>query len=46
MDLVAHAGFSKAVGLEIDDEVGRQASALGVEVVKRDLNESIPLEDG
>jgi SAM-dependent methyltransferase len=46
MDLVAHAGFSKAVGLEIDDEMGRQANALGVEVVKSDLNEDIPLEDG
>jgi SAM-dependent methyltransferase len=45
-DLAAGIGFSKAVGLEIDEETGRQASALGIEVVASDLNESIPLEDG
>lgn len=45
-DLASKVGFSKAVGLEIDEEMARQASSLGVKVVKSDLNESIPLEDG
>jgi len=45
-DLAAKVGFSKVVGLEIDEEMAKQASSLGVEVVASDLNVSIPLEDG
>ena len=45
-DLAAKVGFSKAVGLEIDGEMAKQAASLGIEVVASDLNVSIPLEDG
>jgi SAM-dependent methyltransferase len=43
---ISEAGcFSRTIGLEIDEEVGRLAAGQGVEVVAADLNEGVPLPD-
>lgn len=43
--IARHGGFSRTIGVEIDEAVGKLATKRGVEVVRGDLNACLPLPE-